>query len=437
MKKKKMAFAIAVGALLIAVLVATVLLLKQNAQYQEAEKLFNSGEFALAQEAFRALGDYKDAQEMGDECRYRIAESKMELNQYSDAKALFEELGSYKESGSKGTECSYQLACQLLKQGQYDEALSQFQSLGDFKLSKQYIEECKLGKSISPFVGEWESVEQPVGQLFSVVSRLVEEKHASDQDVGKILNAIDFTGIKLRLTLNINSDGTFLWSFSKDSLKGIRDNFTRINPYALRYFISFQSETEYEFDRSGNVRIDGDTILLTANDLQMRCSVDDAGEVVFCEIINSQYAENSDVSLYKDGHFPEGVQSVPTEVTPQKEYYRFIEGHWDDKKTKIGDAQVGMFVFDKPLTDCQEMTVNINVEMNSGTHCKNWILWGRQNGSVQKLGEIYLSEGGGFISEPFTFNPPISIDAIAVTPTTSGGYSWSLGIAVTDVWLEN
>ena len=127
---------------------------------------------------------------------------------------------------------------------------------------------------------------------------------------------------------------------------------------------------------------------------------------------------------------------IVTQPTTPKGYYSYVDGDWGNK-IKIGDATVGQFVFNSPLVDCKEMTININVEMKAGTHCNNWDLWGRENGKMKKLGEIYLADGDGATSKTFSFSPAISIDAVAVTPTISGGYSWSIGLSVTDVWLNN
>lgn len=196
----------------------------------------------------------------------------------------------------------------------------------------------------------------------------------------------------------------------------------------------------------GSSRVDGTTsdwrnIVMIAAGNGYSVGVGENNSIIACA--NSDYEEQHIIGWLPDKpkqiveKEPVPVETtVVTQPTTPKGYFSFVDGDWGDK-TKIGDANVWLFVFNSPLVDCKEMTVSINVEMNAGTHCKNWDLWGRESGKMKKLGEIYLANGDGFTSKTFSFAPSISIDAVAVTPTISGGYSWSLGMSVTDVWLEN
>lgn len=137
---------------------------------------------------------------------------------------------------------------------------------------------------------------------------------------------------------------------------------------------------------------------------------------------------------------PETTQpTVPTTTQPTtpKGYYESVGGHWADSATKLGDVSTYLYLLDMPLNNCKEITVHVSVEMKAGTHCKNWVLWGRVNGVVKKIGEFTLPGGDGDTSVTFKFNPAISFDAIVVTPTVPGGYSWSLGMGVSDIWLES
>ena len=128
-----------------------------------------------------------------------------------------------------------------------------------------------------------------------------------------------------------------------------------------------------------------------------------------------------------------------TEPTQPKNYIESVDGYWESTNLKDGNFSLNVhaLVFYDKLVRCKEMTVNMNVSMNAGTKCKEWQVWGRVNGQFQKIAKISLPAGDGATSETITFDTPLTFDAIIVTPTVIGGYSWSMGLSVTDVWLAD
>lgn len=86
--------------------------------------------------------------------------------------------------------------------------------------------------------------------------------------------------------------------------------------------------------------------------------------------------------------------------------------------------------------NCTNLTVNMNVQMNAGTNCKDWQLWGRSGNTFVKLAKVYLPAGDGMGSQSVTFASPVTFDALVVTPTIPGGYSWSIAMTITDVWTK-
>ena len=93
-------------------------------------------------------------------------------------------------------------------------------------------------------------------------------------------------------------------------------------------------------------------------------------------------------------------------------------------------------VLSEKIENCKELTVNMSVEMKSGTHCSDWQLWGRTGTKFKKIGSVYLPGGDGDTSQTVTFSTPVSFDALVITPTIPGGYSWSLAFSITDVWVK-
>ena len=115
-----------------------------------------------------------------------------------------------------------------------------------------------------------------------------------------------------------------------------------------------------------------------------------------------------------------------------------MDGDWESVTLRDGSSTltVHAVAFTQELTRCKKMTVNMDVTMNANTQCKDWQVWGRVGGQFVKLDRISLPNGNGATTQTVTFNPPVTLDAIAVTPTIPGGYSWSMSLYVTDVVLD-
>lgn len=111
-----------------------------------------------------------------------------------------------------------------------------------------------------------------------------------------------------------------------------------------------------------------------------------------------------------------------------------IECHWE--QAHINGANVSALTMNKPVKNCTEMTVNIEIAMHANTSCKNWELWIRKNGTFQKECNIYLPDGNGSTSETVHFSPACTFDAVTVCPTAAGGYSWDMNIWLTDIMCD-
>ena len=139
---------------------------------------------------------------------------------------------------------------------------------------------------------------------------------------------------------------------------------------------------------------------------------------------------------------PKATEPKPeptTKPTQPRNYIEYVDGYWESTNLKDGNFSLNVhaLVFYTPLVRCREMTVNMEVSMNAGTKCKEWQVWGRVNGQFQKIAKISLPAGDGAGSETITFDTPLTFDAVIVTPTVIGGYSWSMGLSVTDAWLAD
>lgn len=129
------------------------------------------------------------------------------------------------------------------------------------------------------------------------------------------------------------------------------------------------------------------------------------------------------------------IQPAQTEA-PKTGYIADLGGSWESVHIQDGNfnLNVSALSFNQTVYNCTGFTVNMNVTMNAGTSCKDWNVWGRSGSTFVKIGKVYLPDGNGFTSQNLTFATPVTFDSIAVTPTIVGGYSWSMGLSITDVY---
>ena len=155
-KKKKIFAAVgitAVLALAVFMLITKIIIPTQqhNAQYNAAMEQFSSGDYAGAEIAFEALGDFKDSAEKvsevkyaATEAKYAAAEAKYAAGEYEGAIIAFEALGDFRDSTEKkyaATEAQYAAAEAKYTAENYSEAAMMFFKAGDYKDSKErYIE---------------------------------------------------------------------------------------------------------------------------------------------------------------------------------------------------------------------------------------------------------------------------------------------------------
>ena len=119
-------------------------------KYNDAVALMDSGEWLKARDLLESLDDYKDSEDLLEQCNSKILEANynsavqlMNEKKYEDASKLFEELASYKDSEELLKECKYQYAIQLMYDEKYTDAINAFGVLDDYKDSKELQVESK------------------------------------------------------------------------------------------------------------------------------------------------------------------------------------------------------------------------------------------------------------------------------------------------------
>ena len=108
---------------------------------------------------------------------------------------------------------------------------------------------------------------------------------------------------------------------------------------------------------------------------------------------------------------------------------------WADAKirTTYGTVTTSAYVLDTPAKNCSSFDLDVEIEMKKNTKCYDWDIWVRSGGKFVKAGSLSLLGGTGSASKTVKLSPAKNFDAVAITPTTRGSYSWSLGMAVSNV----
>lgn len=105
----------------------------------------------------------------------------------------------------------------------------------------------------------------------------------------------------------------------------------------------------------------------------------------------------------------------------------YLSGDWEEATLEDENWiwTVYAFRFDSTLYDCTAFDLEMEVTMNYGARCKNWDIWVGYRGTYTQVGTMYLADGDGYTSKTVRLSSPTTFDAVAVTPSADGSYSWS------------
>ena len=97
--------------------------------YRKAEALLDAGDSDAAEQAFRTLGTYRDAQNRVLDCRYAKADALEKGGDLEAAKAAFAALGTHRDAPDRVKACGYKIAEQRLINGDREGAYAAFAAL--------------------------------------------------------------------------------------------------------------------------------------------------------------------------------------------------------------------------------------------------------------------------------------------------------------------
>ena len=121
-----------------------------------------------------------------------------------------------------------------------------------------------------------------------------------------------------------------------------------------------------------------------------------------------------------------------TRVQANNLHIKPVDVYQDGSTQELDYATVSPFILTSPLVQCRQITVKLDVEMNAGTRCPEWDLWGSSGGEFKKIAKFTLPDGTGSAEQTITFDSPVDLTALVPTPTRAGNYSWSLDLTVPD-----
>lgn len=120
-----------------------------ESKYKAAATLLEDKKFSDAEQAFLALGEYKDSHDRALECKYMRADALQQEGEYSTAAEIFASLGEYKDAVTRVLSCKYETAVKTLNDGNFDDAARLFEEIKDYGNSADMIKECSYKKALS------------------------------------------------------------------------------------------------------------------------------------------------------------------------------------------------------------------------------------------------------------------------------------------------
>lgn len=120
-----------------------------ESKYKAAATLLENKSYKEAEEAFAALGEYKDSESRVLECKYLSADALQSNGEFAAAAEAFANLGEYKDAVTRVLSCKYETAVKTLNDGNFDDAARLFEEIKDYGNSADMINECSYKKALS------------------------------------------------------------------------------------------------------------------------------------------------------------------------------------------------------------------------------------------------------------------------------------------------
>ncbi len=132
--------ALIAAAFITVIVIASVFIVPEHIvpymQYKKAEKYFQSGDIAAAEDIFSSLEGYRESAEYIKKCHYSAAAGSMEKGDFVQAAKAFAALDGYADSDELASECLVRSAEAYAEAGNYDAAISAYYMAGKLDLAE-------------------------------------------------------------------------------------------------------------------------------------------------------------------------------------------------------------------------------------------------------------------------------------------------------------
>lgn len=121
----------------------------------------------------------------------------------------------------------------------------------------------------------------------------------------------------------------------------------------------------------------------------------------------------------------------------QDTHLSYVTGTWaDDRYTHTNGAWSGIYQLDQTLYNCKKFTLYFKQENSTNLTLTSFNLHLRTYGTWNTVGTFSMEKGSSVETRILCeFPEGIAFDAVAVTPTINGNYTYTSWIGVEDVWL--
>lgn len=148
--KKILLFLIILIGLIIGAILSAHLYFIPEHKYNYAQELFENKEYQSSISVFRQIADYKNSNEMINECKYQIAIGYDEKENYADALKVLEEISNYKDSAEKIDKIHYKWGKKSFDSSSYKNAIEHLSACNNIEDSASVLKEAyyKFGMSL-------------------------------------------------------------------------------------------------------------------------------------------------------------------------------------------------------------------------------------------------------------------------------------------------
>lgn len=109
-----------------------------------------------------------------------------------------------------------------------------------------------------------------------------------------------------------------------------------------------------------------------------------------------------------------------------------VKGHWDDTPTGINDWLVYAYTLDTPMRNCRGFSFSFHVEFEGNEHVENWKLYIKTPSGWRSLMDIKMSAYEDSVDKTVSMDGTMTVQAIALVPSSSFTGSASQTIYVYD-----